>query len=93
MNAIPTTLTRAPVLVIDDHPIVLQGCRRVLEDAGVERIVREEEAIFGELPPFEPGAYTFLADYVPWGGGDGMEHRNSTVVADRTATAVATLVP
>ncbi|KQP09776.1 MAG: response regulator transcription factor [Methylobacterium sp.] len=39
MNAIPTTLTRAPVLVIDDHPIVLQGCRRVLEDAGVERIV------------------------------------------------------
>ena len=50
--------------------------------AGVERIVREEAAIFGELPPFEPGTYTFLADYVPWGGGDGMEHRNSTVVAD-----------
>ena len=50
--------------------------------AGVERIVREEMAIFGELPPFEPGTYTFLADYVPWGGGDGMEHRNSTVVAD-----------
>jgi len=50
--------------------------------AGVERIVREEMAIFGELPPFEPGSYTFLADYVPWGGGDGMEHRNSTVVAD-----------
>ena len=49
---------------------------------GVERIVREEAAIFGELPPFEPGTYTFLADYVPWGGGDGMEHRNSTVVAD-----------
>ncbi|KMO40485.1 response regulator receiver protein [Methylobacterium variabile] len=23
------------VLVVDDHPIVLQGCRRVLEDAGV----------------------------------------------------------
>ena len=50
--------------------------------AGVERIVREELAIFGELPVFEPGTYTFLADYVPWGGGDGMEHRNSTVVAD-----------
>ena len=38
MNAIATTTTRAPVLVIDDHPIVLQGCRRVLEDAGVEAI-------------------------------------------------------
>jgi len=26
------------VLVVDDHPIVLQGCRRMLEDAGVESI-------------------------------------------------------
>lgn len=26
------------VLVVDDHPIVLQGCRRVLEDAGVESV-------------------------------------------------------
>lgn len=26
------------VLVIDDHPIVLEGCRRILEDAGVESI-------------------------------------------------------
>ena len=26
------------VLVIDDHPIVLQGCRRMLQDSGVERI-------------------------------------------------------
>ena len=37
--------------------------------------------MFGEFPEFEPGHYTFLGDYVPWGGGDGMEHRNSTVVA------------
>ena len=49
--------------------------------AGVEKIVNEEGAIFGEFPDYEPGTYTFLADYVPWGGGDGMEHRNSTVVA------------
>ena len=49
--------------------------------AGVEKIVNEEGAIFGEFPDFEPGTYTFLGDYVPWGGGDGMEHRNSTVVA------------
>jgi DNA-binding NarL/FixJ family response regulator len=27
------------VLVIDDHPIVLQGCRRVLEDAGIEPVL------------------------------------------------------
>jgi predicted metalloprotease with PDZ domain len=49
--------------------------------AGTERIVREQGAIFGEYPEFDGGTYTFLADYVPWGGGDGMEHRNSTVVA------------
>jgi CheY-like chemotaxis protein len=27
------------VLVIDDHPIVLQGCRRLLEDAGVTSVL------------------------------------------------------
>ena len=31
------------VLVIDDHPIVLQGCRQLLEDAGVEQIVQALE--------------------------------------------------
>lgn len=51
---------------------------RFLHD--VERIVREERAIFGELPAFEPGHYTFITDTLPWANGDGMEHRNSTVV-------------
>jgi predicted metalloprotease with PDZ domain len=50
--------------------------------AGTERIVREQAAIFGEYPEFDTGTYTFLGDYLPWGGGDGMEHRNSTVVAE-----------
>ena len=49
--------------------------------AGTEKIVREQGAVFGEFPEFDGGVYTFLGDYVPWGGGDGMEHRNSTVVA------------
>jgi predicted metalloprotease with PDZ domain len=49
--------------------------------AGAEKIVKEQGAVFGEFPEFDGGVYTFLADYVPWGGGDGMEHRNSTVVA------------
>jgi predicted metalloprotease with PDZ domain len=47
---------------------------------GLERIVREEAAIFGEYPPFEDGRYTFLFDFLPWAAGDGMEHRNSTVI-------------
>ena len=43
-----------------------------------KRIVREEAGIFGELPRFDWGTYTFLGVYLPWGAGDGMEHRNST---------------
>ena len=53
----------------------------------VERIVREEETIYGEFPEYEPGAYTFLADYVPWAEFDGMEHRNSTVITGRSSLA------
>jgi predicted metalloprotease with PDZ domain len=49
--------------------------------AGTEKIVNEMGAVYGEFPEFDTGTYTFLGDYVPWGGGDGMEHRNSTVVA------------
>jgi predicted metalloprotease with PDZ domain len=46
----------------------------------VEKIVRIEGAIFGEFPAYEPGTYTFLADYLPYASFDGMEHRNSTVM-------------
>jgi predicted metalloprotease with PDZ domain len=52
--------------------------------AGVEKIVKEAGAVYGEFPEYEPnGTYTFLADYLPWDDGDGMEHRNSTVVTGR----------
>jgi len=47
----------------------------------VEKIVRQEGAIYGEYPEYEPGSYTFLADYLPYANGDGMEHRNSTVIS------------
>jgi len=47
----------------------------------VQPLVREHMAVFGEFPKYEPGAYTFLLDYVAWGDGDGMEHRNSTAVS------------
>jgi DNA-binding NarL/FixJ family response regulator len=35
------------VLVIDDHPIVLQGCRRMLEDAGVGTVLDAREIASG----------------------------------------------
>jgi predicted metalloprotease with PDZ domain len=46
----------------------------------VAKIVQQEAAIFGEFPSYEPGFYTFLADYLPYASVDGMEHRNSTVM-------------
>lgn len=52
--------------------------------AGVEKIVNEAKAVYGEFPQYEPGTYTFLADYLPYDDGDGMEHRNSTVVTGRS---------
>ena len=45
----------------------------------VQEIVREAKQVFREYPPFEGNTYTFIADYLPWANGDGMEHRNSTV--------------
>ena len=51
----------------------------------VEKIVRETIPIFGELPRFDGGTYTFLSDYLPWASGDGMEHRNSTVLSSSGA--------
>lgn len=50
---------------------------------GVQKIVKEMAAVFGEYPAFDAGTYTFLADYLPGNAGDGMEHRNSTVVSGR----------
>ncbi len=35
------------VLVIDDHPIVLQGCRRMLEDAGISEVIEARDIVSG----------------------------------------------
>ena len=51
----------------------------------IERVVREEGAIYGDFPAYEPGHYTFLADYLSWADRDGMEHRNSTVMTSSTS--------
>jgi predicted metalloprotease with PDZ domain len=55
--------------------------------ADVEKIVAEEGAVFGEFPAYEPGAYTFILDYLPYDGGDGMEHRNSTMISSSGSIA------
>jgi predicted metalloprotease with PDZ domain len=45
-----------------------------------KRVVNEMAAVYGELPAFDFGTYTFIACYRPNCAGDGMEHRNSTSV-------------
>ena len=52
----------------------------------VEKIVEQHGFVYGEFPEFEPGYYMFIADYLPYASGDGMEHRNSTIL-----TGAATL--
>jgi predicted metalloprotease with PDZ domain len=46
----------------------------------VQRIVRQEQAVYGEVPAYDYGTYTFLASINPYVHGDGMEHRNSTMI-------------
>ncbi len=48
------------------------------------QVVAEQIAMWGEPPEFDFGTYTFIACYLPWAAGDGMEHRNSTIL---TSTA------
>ena len=47
----------------------------------VQKIVQQEQAVFGETPAYDYGTYTFLASLNPYVHGDGMEHRNSTMIS------------
>lgn len=53
----------------------------------VKAVVLQEKAVFGELPTFDYGEYTFIACYAPHVSGDGMEHRNSTILTDKETLA------
>jgi predicted metalloprotease with PDZ domain len=47
----------------------------------VERIVAQAQAVYGETPAYDYLTYTFLASINPYVHGDGMEHRNSTMIS------------
>jgi predicted metalloprotease with PDZ domain len=59
----------------DDDQAIIDGFAK-----NIERMVLEEKAVFGELPVYDYGEYTFLADVSLNDSGDGMEHRNSTCI-------------
>jgi predicted metalloprotease with PDZ domain len=85
------TLADAP-----GEPVVRLAVHHAGTDAGtdaeldaftrdVERIVHEAGRVYGEFPAYEGNTYTFIADYTPWANGDGMEHRNSTIVTSSSS--------
>ncbi len=51
------------------------------------RVVEAHMRVFGEPPRYDVGSYTFIADYLPWASGDGMEHRNSTIISSTGSLA------
>ena len=53
----------------------------------VKKVVIAENEVYGELPVFDYGKYTFLACYIPNASGDGMEHRNSTILTSKRSLA------
>jgi predicted metalloprotease with PDZ domain len=66
-----------------------QGTKQQFNDyvAKTKKIVAEQKAVFGELPDFEFSRYTFIACYMPQAVGDGMEHRNSTILTSAAPLA------
>ncbi|WP_259068769.1 M61 family metallopeptidase [Mucilaginibacter sp. X4EP1] len=59
---------------VDDQPVI-DGFGKM-----IQKIVLEEKAVFGELPAYDYGEYTFVSDISTTDSGDGMEHRNSTCI-------------
>ncbi|ASU32420.1 peptidase M61 [Mucilaginibacter xinganensis] len=59
----------------DDSQAVIDNFSRM-----VQKMALEEKSVFGELPAYDYGEYTFLDDVYPTVSGDGMEHRNSTCI-------------
>ena len=49
--------------------------------ASAKKVVAQHIAMWGEHPAYDFGTYTFIADYMPQISGDGMEHRNSTIIS------------
>ncbi|MFL1894644.1 M61 family metallopeptidase [Aquimarina sp. 2-A2] len=53
----------------------------------IKKIVPEQKEVFGSYPDFDYNEYTFLACYIPQASGDGMEHRNSTILTNSRSLA------
>jgi predicted metalloprotease with PDZ domain len=79
---------RTPVFRLAVHHAGSEGDLDTLA-RDVQSIVREALRVFGEYPQYEGNTYTFIADYLPRAAGDGMEHRNSTVLTSAASIKVS----
>ncbi|MEP1095041.1 MAG: PDZ domain-containing protein [Cyclobacteriaceae bacterium] len=52
-----------------------------------KKVVLQEMAVYGEMPDFDFSSYVFLGCYIPNASGDGMEHRNSTILTSTSSLA------
>lgn len=52
-----------------------------------KKVVLAQMDVYGELPDFDFGEYVFLGCYMPNASGDGMEHRNSTILTGTRSLA------
>jgi two-component system, NarL family, invasion response regulator UvrY len=59
------------VLIIDDHPVVLQGCRRMLEDAGIKTVLEARDATSGYRLYRRHHPDVVIVDLAMQGGGLG----------------------
>lgn len=50
----------------------------------LKKMVDEHYAVWRDFPTYDYGNYYFLEDVYPANAGDGMEHRNSTSIVQRT---------
>ena len=50
-----------------------------------KKVVLAQKDVYGELAKFDHGEYVFIACYLPQVSGDGMEHRNSTILTSTTS--------
>lgn len=78
---VPTDTTGQKIILAVHH----DGTQEQVDDYAemAKKVVSEQVAVFGEPADFEYGTYTFIADYLPYVYGDGMEHRNSTILTSR----------
>jgi predicted metalloprotease with PDZ domain len=53
----------------------------------VKKVVLQQKEVFGKLPDYDYDTYYFLACYISNASGDGMEHRNSTILTGTRSLA------